>query len=182
LVVLCAAGVFLVAACTDDYGPQWAGALTGGATAIDPGATWTDDDSGLVWQKDWAGTKTWNDAKTYCARLTGTGWHLPTISELRSLIRGCAATQTGGSCNVQEGDCLAWSCRDGSCDGCSSGGGPASGCYWDSDLGGNCTWFWSSSLIADDSNDAWYVFFDYGLVNYDYVDGDEGVRCVRPGP
>jgi hypothetical protein len=41
--------------------------------------------------------------------------------------------------------------------------------------------FWSSSLNADDSNNAWNVNFDNGNVNNDNIDNDKGVRCVRPG-
>src|SRR4030042_1163627 len=63
----------------------------------------TDPVSGLTWQKAPPSKYlSWEEAITYCEELSvaGGGWHLPTISELRSLIRGCDATGTGGSCGV----------------------------------------------------------------------------------
>jgi hypothetical protein len=96
-------------------------------------ALWVDPVSSLVWQRDVEGNLTWNAAKAYCdnspAGLTGTGWRLPTISELRSLVRGCPATASGGECGVTD-SCLGLSCWDTEdCNGCASLGGPTEGCY-----------------------------------------------------
>ena len=127
----------------------------------------------------------WAAAKSHCSGLDllGGGWHLPTIGELRSLIRGCAATETGGSCGVTD-ECLSWGeCRDNSCDGCSYLGGPAEGgAYWPDGLEGNIDWYWSSSPVADDGNDAFGVGFSYGYVYNDVVSNFKHVRCVEiPG-
>ena len=123
----------------------------------------------------------WADAKSHCANLelAGGGWHLPTIGELRTMIRGCPATEDGGSCNVEEGDCLAWSCEDGSCSGCSNFGGPADGCYWPDEMEGTCSSYWSSSPVEGAGIYAWYVSFYSGNVDNDGVNDDKRVRCVR---
>ena len=150
--------------------------------------SWTDPSSGLTWQvTPTGGVMTWPDAKAHCAGLSldGGGWHLPTIGELRTLIRGCPATEDGGSCNVEEGDCLAWLCRDDSCSGCSGGDGPGEGgMYWPDEVEGDCCWYFSSSSVADHDNYVWGVNFPSGVVNFDdnnddVDDGGKLVRCVH---
>lgn len=137
----------------------------------------------VVADKTWTdiaeSTMTWEEAKDYCSNLTACGysdWHLPTISELRSLIQNCPATQTGGECGVTD-SCLSWSdCRDSACSGCDS---DSSGKY--SKLGdtGWLVWFWSSSVLSDDSDSAWYVSFDVGSVLDFPKSYINYVRCVR---
>ena len=146
--------------------------------------TWKDPTSGLTWQvTPTGGTMNSSDAKSHCAGLSldGGGWRLPTIGELRTLIRGCPATEDGGSCNVEEGDCLAWSCRDDSCGGCSYKDGPGEGgMYWPDEVEGDCCWYWSSSPVEDVADGAWLVGFSGGLVGIRDVDyGGTHVRCVR---
>ena len=149
------------------------------------GEPWYDSSSGLTWQNPPAGEEmNWDDAKKYCDNLDLSGhtdWRLPTIDELRSLVRGCPATEAGGSCNIQDGGCLAYSCRDDSCydTGCSSGEGPADGCFWPGDLEGKCSWYWSSSAVADVDYLAWDVNFSLGGVSNGLVGNDLHVRCVR---
>ncbi len=44
-------------------------------------------------------------------------------------------------------------------------------------------WFWSSSVYADDTNAAWYVYFNMsGGVHPDDKTNPQSVRCVRGGP
>jgi hypothetical protein len=123
----------------------------------------------------------WSSAKTHCRNLSldGGGWRLPTIGELRSLIRGCEATELGGTCNVQEGVCLAWGCRPSSCDGCTDNLGPAEGCYWPSEMRGSCSFYWSSSPVEVIANGAWVVTFSGGRIFADQVLDEQRVRCVR---
>ena len=149
------------------------------------GDTWTDPISGLTWQvTPTGGTMEWSDAKAHCAGLSldGGGWRLPNIGELRSLIRGCPATQDGGSCRVEEGDCLSWSCWGDSCDGCSGWDGPADGCYWPDEMQGTCSWYWSSSPVGDTPDFRWRVDFNDGDVNSGGVTNGRRVRCVRDAP
>jgi len=160
----------------------------GGDTAGNDGndGTWTDPSSALTWEVDpteWEyGKKSWSFAKQRCSALSldGGGWHLPTIGELRTLIRDCPATQAGGSCNVEEGDCLASSCPDASCDGCSPNGGPSPyGYYWPDEVEGNSGSYWSSSPVEDEDGWAWIVRFQYGSVDLRDDGNPFYVRCVR---
>jgi len=144
--------------------------------------TWTDPSSGLTWQNPpYDGNKDWEEAKQYCADLSlaGEGWHLPAIGELRTLIRGCPATEDGGICNIEGGDCLSKSCRDDSCGGCSFENGPGEGgMYWPDEIQGDCCWYWSSSPVDDYGYYGWLVSFSYGGV-YGYAYNAVHVRCVR---
>ncbi len=147
---------------------------------------WIDPGSGLMWQDPPAADlMAWDPAVSYCAGLEYLGfddWRLPTIGELRSLIRGCPGTMTGGSCGVTDA-CLGAGCWTSGCDGCGDGAGPGSGgCYWDPLVTGYCTVYWSSSSYSGSSSRAWYVAFNYGLVrNADKTDSFY-VRCIRRGP
>lgn len=148
-----------------------------------PAGIWTDPESGLVWQKSAPYVAMYRAAaQAHCAELTlaGGGWHLPTVEELRTLIRGCPATVPGGSCNVDSGDCLLWECRDDSCTGCAFyGGGGKGGCYWPEELGGMCASYWSSSDVEDKPELAWHVGFQGAYVSPTYVTALTHVRCVR---
>lgn len=146
---------------------------------------WVDPASGLMWQNSQEKMGSiWSMAEQVCADLDlggHTDWRLPTIGELRSLIRGCPATESGGSCNLEDWGCLRWSCRDSSCDGCTAGGGPADGCYWPDGIQGVCGWYWSSSPVQGTSASAWGVTFGGGVVDSADVDDDWSalLRCVR---
>lgn len=122
----------------------------------------------------------WSDAVNYCKKLNENSyndWRLPNIDELRTLIKNCSKTETGGECKVSEQNgCLA--------DKCSS---PATSCYCEmmdnddgyySTLGDNGK-FCSSSIPSGHSNDVWYINFDDGKVSYDNKILCSNVRCVR---
>ncbi len=148
---------------------------------------WLDPTTDLMWEDPPSeGIMTWDSAVSYCAALSlavhGAGeWRLPTISELRTLVRGCPATEDGGACGVTD------ACLDDPCNhdcGCGSvmGGPGADGCYWDPALEGGCSYYWSSSSHAADPSYAWGVGFYYAVVHVDCKDDYDSVRCVRPGP
>ena len=109
------AGPFLAAPSCDDADP------------VEEVGFWIDETSGLVWQdppRDSVGTGVdfWA-AADYCAGLGDGGWRLPDINELRSLIRGCPATELGGECAISDPECLdisnpaCWN-EIGPCEGC----------------------------------------------------------------
>jgi hypothetical protein len=149
-----------------------------------------DPTTGLCWQDPVLEEGfTWNEALSYCAALDLEGhgpgsWHAPSISELRSLVRGCPETTTGGACGVTDA-CLEPACEDGwSCDGCPYGTGPGtSGMFWPSGLRGPEHWYWSSSLRSDDvAHQIWIVAFAHANLSSTFADNIGLVRCVRPGP
>lgn len=146
------------------------------------GDTWTDSSTGLMWQNGTGCCYDWDEATNYCQSLVRGGhsdWRLPSISELRSLLRGSDDTQTGGSCGVTD-DCRSPSCWSASCSGCSGGDGPGNGCYWPSELNGQCSWYWSSSPVLAHNGNVWFVNFKYGNVGSSYGNYYNNiVRCVR---
>jgi hypothetical protein len=142
-----------------------------------------DPVTNLEWQRTpTGGNMDWESAVTRCQNLNldGTGWRLPSIDELRSLLRGCPATESGGACGTTD-DCLSRdTCMTPACVGCEPDAGPAGGCYWPEELGGSCEpFYWSSSNLEDDPNGAWYVIYSYGHVCFRSKDFFGPVRCVR---
>ena len=134
------------------------------------------------------GTIMWGSAGTHCGSLdlSGTGWRLPNISELRSVVRGCGPIETGGACGVKDvcgpcgvgTACLLSSCHTSACNppSCADAGS-----YWPAGLGGTGSW-WSSSSTEDSPSTAWAVSFSLGLVGNYSIGNGYYVRCVRGGP
>ena len=119
-----------------------------------------------------------------CNALTLCGfgdWKVPTISESRSLVRGCPSNVTGGACGVTD-TCLGTSCDVG-CTICDNLGGPGSlGCYWPEGINGPCNMYWSSSVYFDSGRGSYRYrqagFADGSIGSCDASDGGF-VRCVR---
>lgn len=142
---------------------------------------WTDPESGLMWQRmAWPDQKYHNEAESWCDSMTTGGhkdWRLPTVDELRTLIHGCPATETGGSCEVTD-SCLSSTCLKGGCEGCKTN---EDSLYWPSNLDGKCCKYWSSQMVDDKNYRAWLVDFSNGEI---YHSGSGlsypfRVRCVR---
>jgi len=163
-----------------------------GARFVDNGdGTVTDKKYGLVWSKRNFGVMEWRDAVEYCrenrAGLPGSGWHLPTIDELRQLIIGCPATEPGGRCPAREGcrsvqDCYGADPK-GNCAPCEEHKGPGpEGCYMDKGFDDPCNLYWSSTPPPWSSSMAFFVPFSFGVVLFADMGGNFfGVRCVRAG-
>jgi len=143
------------------------------------GMAWTDPATGLMWQQKGAGPGTHAQAETHCNNLilaSHDDWRLPTLDELRTLVRGCAATFTGGSCIIpptKPEDSQ-------SCVGCSENGGPAAGCYWPTELAGPfasvCGAYWSSTLAP---NGAYRLSFSQAMITSGSLTHSAYRRCVR---
>ncbi len=145
------------------------------------------DGMGLIWQDPPSDTTmTWSQANYYCQEQAqgGGGWRLPTVSEARSLIRGCATTETGGSCGVDDG-CIEFSCWTESCGGtCEFMNGPDvgedAGCYRPEEMSGVCGWSWTASSFEHEAEQkAWAVLYHYGWVDAGAKTRTFYVRCVK---
>ena len=75
-----------------------------------------DPNSSLTWSNNEKSTKNgnWNDANQYCYELKiiidgYSEWRLPTIDELRTIIRRCPNTEKDGDCSVTS-NCTELSC------------------------------------------------------------------------
>ena len=143
-----------------------------------------EEDAELVWQNPAAlDQMKWQEAMDYCEALVldeSENWRLPTIGELRTLVRGCDAVVSGGSCLLND-TCYASNCRNDDCDGCAENEGPEDGCYWQSGLEGICLGYWSSTSVENDDEKAWLLGFGSAVIYYG--SGKEtyngNVRCVR---
>jgi hypothetical protein len=150
---------------------------------------WYDTENARSWQvAPLSETMSWSDAEAACDGLVlceHDDWRVPSMDDLRSLIRGCDTTMTGGTCGVTEG-CLEYSCWDAEeCQYCAIGVGPAEGgCYWPDEVQGVCTDgtnFWSNSVRPDDPTTAWTVYFGTGGVGSVDAAWSQHVRCVHGG-
>ena len=128
---------------------------------------------GREWSYPSDHTMNWEEAFKYCDNLTEDGhsdWRLPTISELRRLIKECPKTILGGSCPVSD-DCL--KCSSPACEGCLYS---RSGIY---SAFGETGDFWSSSSRSGYPEEALRVKFYDGSVFPNYQLYNSYVRCVR---
>lgn len=128
--------------------------------------TVTDDITGLIWQKQADGTKrTWEEALTYCQDLPlpGSGWRLPNVKELASILD---VPNHGPTLNNTDyfSEELAYAAS-------STGVAPAP---TDTD-------YWSSTTDTSNTTRAYSVNFYYGQVeSYDTFKTDTlYTRCVR---
>ncbi len=146
-----------------------------------------ESSSGLIWSAKAPYEMLHYDAVDYCDNLAEGGlggWHLPTISELRTLIQNCRWTVTGGDCRITD-DCLSATACEYSysqCDNdCNSIGGNNGAHVIYSKFGDEGD-FLSSSKLADYPDDVWGVNFDKAQIlafGTDEVYHKASVRCVK---
>jgi hypothetical protein len=131
---------------------------------------------GLQWSDISKDKMTWEKGVDYCNNFGG---RLPSISELRTLVKDCSVTETGGKCGVTD------SCPESTCwsfDACR-------GCYFDPNgrysLFGDTVWLWSSTVPPDDpvykgeAEFAWALNFLEGKMFYQPQSSERYVRCVE---
>lgn len=148
------------------------GASAGGGNAGGSSGSWTDH-GGLQWSAMALDTSmSWAGAQEYCA---GLGGRLPTLSELRTLIQNCAATQVGGECKAAD-DCLSFAtCWSPKCVECTPADDGRYSAFGDTDK------LWSASELSDDTGSAWVVGFELGGINNggSKKNDSTAVRCVK---
>ena len=159
------------------------------ADSGDPEEQCTTIDAKLWWSSKSADTMNWLSALNYCEDSNKCGhsdWHLPTIDELKTLLKWRRDSQ----CKVSDTDnCLSftdcWTCSS-CCHDCTLGGGGEcnySSYYYDgrySELGDSGS-LWSSSVPTEYTHSAWTVNFNAAQV-YNKSKSNETevyVRCVR---
>ena len=124
----------------------------------------------LYWSPLSSSQLTWAAAGTHCSSIGG---RLPTINELRTLIRNCSGTVTGGSCQVTDGCTNAATCyNESACGSCPS---KSDGSY--SALGDTC-WLWSSTTVYLASY-VWGVYFTTGNIGSSPKTNSNWTRCVK---
>lgn len=143
-----------------------------------------DSANRLVWSEQLP-EMAWGEARSYCDEMdyeyiwwAWGDWHLPTISELRTLIKDCAGTvMPKGTCGVRDDSvkCLSEeeTCWDENCISCS---GSFEENHSKLGIGG---WFWSSSKVSGKSDSAWGVGFNGGDVDNNPKTETHTFLCVR---
>ena len=132
-----------------------------------------DYSSGLVWSASFEKTN-WRDAVDYCFRHSensGKAWFIPTIDEVRTLVKKCPKAEYGGICRISEAKGLLSIYDAGARESCF--------CYEKGSKSseynkfGDSGLFWSSSARSDNPGYAWGVFsgpISYGAGSYNGVE------------
>lgn len=132
---------------------------------------WTERE-GLLWSSVAPEYMDMKKAVKFCNALKS---RLPTISELRTLIKNCPATETNGECGVTD-ECLDASCVSKCVEQKNLCKLRADGYY--SYFGDN-GWFFSGSFVKNGKDEPWQVGFGTGVVTRGYQYGARMVRCVK---
>jgi hypothetical protein len=143
-------GAFTLPILADAATPSGRYVVTSGGTAK---GTVYDTKTKLTWQQAVQSNYMWAAAKTYCAgvgtTLGGSGWRLPTIKELYTIV-------DFGMTDAPRADPTAFP------------GMPT----------GSSDYFWSASPVSGSSNGAWAMYTS-GLIGNFWVENPAYVRCVR---
>lgn len=162
--------------CYDNYAGEFCNECETGSIAYPycllSSLFWQDPSTGLIWEKNVNGGG-------WCSELdtsTGiSGWRKASLSELRTIIKNCPATQTGGTCGATD-TCSNKNCYNESCDGCSMA---TDGRY--SKLGTSSSVDASTGFSEGYITNQWGVDFSTGAVGYGRNDGPglKFYHCVR---
>ena len=165
-----------------------------GAVAADGGTCgrsgtmtcFTDPTTQLMWENPTTpGACNWQAATDDCSVLSACGhddWRLPNIDELRTLMKGCVGTDTGGACPIHVGS--SQNDFNNTCYCTKFAGQGPGGCYWDPAFGDQCGYFtylyWSSSVTALTDKTSWAASYFDGRLLAPFKTDKQRVRCVRP--
>ena len=141
---------------------------------------------GRMWSKPSENELSWDNAVEYCKKLKEIGhsdWHLPTINELRTLMRNCPNTEPGGLCNLTD-ECLEEEISSGYTSPYSECRSSDCGCIPDYKDEGLYSKLWDtvvlwSSSEAGNPEYAASAYFGYGKLWIEHKSTTRNVRCVR---
>lgn len=131
---------------------------------------WKDPVTGLTWSSVSEWRKEWDDAVSYCKKLSEGGysdWRLPTIDELKTLSETDLESDPDWKCNVSD-SCTSYDCWNR--ENC------LSELFQGAKIRSMVNDLWSSNEV--DSLYAWYVYF-YEGIEYSGKEWIRDVRCVR---
>jgi len=148
---------------------------SGSDTAATAGADTASPGGKLKWSAARQGmeNQTLEMAKDYC---TSVGGRLPTISELRTLVKGCPAIEPGGSCKVTDTCLSKKTCLDDvACKACGANGKNYS-------VNGDTGLYFTSSPVgdADFPDMVWVISFYYGMIAPGGNGSFSNARCILP--
>jgi len=122
--------------------------------------------NGTCWSERVLERMNWSQAIEHCSNLGG---KLPSISELRTLIKNCPDAETGGPCGISD-ECLSIECFTDACRSCRN---------YDYSVFGDAEWFWSSSAVIGANIDGvWGVEFKDANVNMNYASSEYRFICI----
>ena len=142
---------------------------------------------GVIWSSRSTVTKDWDTAGSDCSNWSegrfNSGWRLPTINELRKVMRNCSTTETGGNCRVTD-ECAFKGTYDGyntcySNNSCKKVLGDICSTSLEHSPFGETGKLWSSFKTQDDPDWAWYVSFYNGEISWAAVSDKIYYRCVH---
>jgi hypothetical protein len=129
--------------------------------------------SGLKWDIDYTVP---NGCFPACRNRTteGSKWRVPSLDEIRTIIRGCESSMPGEFCDSwdEHPECL-------SCDYCGNRKGPGvNGCFWPEEMGG-CEGIDSEQLGVLKSNTQLAgISMECSKILFGHIPGGEICRCV----
>jgi hypothetical protein len=134
------------------------------------GKVFHNENKGMYWSDRSIFTMKQSVAKEFCSLIGG---KLPTISELRTLIKNCPDVEPEGKCRVTD-ECRSFrDCRDLDCGGCPI---EYDGRY---SVFGDTGWFWSSSEVSDIEGEGWLISFDDAFVYNKKLFYHRYIRCLK---
>ena len=130
----------------------------------------------LIWSETKKTNRTQGGCNTDCNNLNeagySSGWRLPTINELRTLVQNCSKTVSlpDGVCQVSD-DCIQTSCKvENNCK-CSSGN--------DYSKLGDTDSLWSGTKVESNMSAAWYINFSSAYIDSTNTSEKKSARCVH---
>lgn len=130
----------------------------------------------LIWSETKKTKRTQGGCNTDCNNLNeagySSGWRLPTINELRTLVQNCSKTVSlpDGVCQVSD-TCIKTLCKDEDNCKCSSGN--------DYSKLGDTDSLWSGTKVESNMSAAWYINFSNAYIDSTNTSDKKSARCVH---